>query len=342
MFLLLCVPLFLGRRFPRKPLIAAALVCLPALGVTLLQNERVTGHWMQLPYSLSQYQYGVPAALTLQPTPTPHVPLTPQQESDYRMQSNFHPGTDTLSSYFERLFYRIRYYRFYFYAPLYLALAAFAFGIRTYRMACVPAACLIFALGTNFFPAFQFHYLAGVVCLFVLMSVRGLQGMTRLRRGKEAASVVMFLCFAQFVFWYAPHLFEGVGFPLDILRFDVWHSINHGNPERRIEVNRELAAMPGRLVVLVRYWPQHVFQDEWVYNGADIDGQRIVWARDLGDAEDEKLRAYYPGRKFLLLEPDARPPKLSEWEPAPPPEPRPEAGKSEQQKHPLLQLEQVR
>jgi hypothetical protein len=343
-FLLLCVPLFLGRHFPRKPLIAAALVCLPALGVTLLQNRRVTGHWTQLPYSLSQYQYGVPAALTFQPTPIPHVPLTPQQESDYRMQSNFHPGTDTFASYFERLFYRTRYYRFYFYAPLYLALAAFAFGIRTYRMACVPLACLLFALGTNFFPAFQFHYLAAVVCLFVLMSVRGLQWMTRLKRGKEAACVLIFLCFAQFAFWYTPHLLEGTGFPLDILRFDLWNSINHGNPERRIEVNRELAAMPGKLVVFVRYWPQHVFQDEWVYNGADIDGQRIVWARDRGDAENEKLRAYYPDRKLLLLEPDARPPRLSPWEPAPPPEPapQPDTNKPQPQKHPLLQLEQVR
>ena len=34
---------------------------------------------------------------------------------------------------------------------------------------------LVFALGVNFFPAFQYHYMAGVACLFVLIAVTGLQ-----------------------------------------------------------------------------------------------------------------------------------------------------------------------
>ena len=87
-------------------------------------------------------------------------------------------------------------------------------------------------------------------------------------------------------------------------------------------VNRQLAATPGKLLVFVSYWPQHIFQNEWVYNEADIDRARVVWARDLGDTEDEKLRHYYPDRTVLLLEPDARPPRLTPWQPAPlkPPE----------------------
>jgi hypothetical protein len=66
-------------------------------------------------------------------------------------------------------------------------------------------------------------------------------------------------------------------------------------------------------LVFVRYWPRHIFQDEWIYNAADIDGARVVWARDLGGAEDEKLRRYYPDRTAWLLEPDARPPKLTSY-----------------------------
>jgi hypothetical protein len=120
----------------------------------------------------------------------------------------------------------------------------------------------------------------------------------------------------------------------------MWTYINHGNPERRILVNRELAATPGKLVVIVRYWPQHPFQEEWVYNGADIDSRRVIWARDLGDAENVKLSRRYADRKLLLLEPDARPPRLEPYrpEPAPPTEP----SKPEQNKHPLIELEQVR
>jgi hypothetical protein len=120
--------------------------------------------------------------------------------------------------------------------------------------------------------------------------------------------------------------------------------VNHGDPVGRIGVNRQLAQVPGKQLVFVRYWPKHEVT-EWVYNGADIDGQTVVFARDLGAPENEKLRAYYPDRKAWLLEPDARPPKLSPYqqtetpEPvAPPSQPAPAPPK----KHPMLKFEKVK
>lgn len=38
-----------------------------------------------------------------------------------------------------------------------------------------------------------------------------------------------------------------------------------------------------------------------VYNGADIDRQRVIWARDLGPQRNAALRAYYRGRRFWTL-----------------------------------------
>jgi len=300
-FLVLSVMLFFVPEPRRllKPALVAALVCLPALGIVAAQNKQVTGNWLTLPYSLSQYRYGVPTSFTFQPHPVPHVPLTREQEMDYRMQRAFRTvEKDTPSSYLARLVYRIRYYRFFFYPPLYLALIAFLAGIRRYRFAWVAATVLLFALGTNFYPIFLTHYIAAVVCLFILMSVEGLRTLSRWPAGAAAARVLIYLCVAQFAF--------------------SWTSINFPYPERRIEIGRQLSRIPGKLLVLVRYWPQHIFQDEWVYNGADIDGSRIVWARDLGDTEDRKLLHYYPGRAVLLLEPDARPPRLTPYRPEPP------------------------
>ena len=46
---------------------------------------------------------------------------------------------------------------------------------------------------------------------------------------------------------------------------------------------------------------------------ADIDGSSVVWARDLGPAENEKLQRYYPDRTEWLLEPDAKPARLSRY-----------------------------
>jgi len=285
------------------------LVLIPAVAIMLFQNKAVTGSWTTLPEMLSQYQYGVPAALTIQSNPVPHRDLTREQALDYKMQSSFHTGPETVRSYLERLEYRVRYYRFFFLAPLYLALVVFLVTIREFRFVWVALTLLMFSLGVNFFPAFQTHYIAAVTCLFVLVSVTGLA-----RIGGAAARLIVFLCVAHFLFWYGLHVFDDAAASVAMRPYETWDAINHGNPERRIYVNRQLAAMPGKLLVFVRYYPQHIFQDEWVYNAADIDGARVVWARDLGDAEDEKLRRYYPGRAVWLLEPDFRPPRLTPFD----------------------------
>lgn len=302
-FLLLCVLAYLLPAWKRllRPSLAAALIVLPAIGITLLQNKQVTGSWTTLPYALSQVQYGVPAALTFEPNAVPHRELTREQQLDYRMQLSFrgdHP--ETLNSYFLRLFYRIRYYRFFFMPPLYLALPFFLLALRGRKFIWIVLWPLVFALGVNFFPAFQYHYMAGVACLFVLIAVTGLQQLSRLNA--LAARIVMLFCIAQF----------GLEYGLHALSPDPW-SLALRNPERRVAVTRQLDQLPGQQLVFVRYWPNHIFQDEWVYNAADIDAARVVWARDLGALENDKLIRYYPTRTVWLLEPDARPPRLSPY-----------------------------
>jgi hypothetical protein len=339
-FLLLSVAFYLViAKVNWRPLLVTGLVVLPAIGITLLQNKQVTGEWTTLPYQLSMYQYGVPAPLTFQAALTPHVTLTREQEFDYRMQSGFHVGPETPGSYLRRLGFRARYYRFYFYAPMYVALFVFLVSIRSLKWAWVPLTCVVLALGVNFFPAFQFHYVAAAACLFVLMSVKGLERIMHWPYGVSAVRVIVFLCLAQFVFWYGVHLVDS-----PVVAYDVWDSVNHAQPERRIEVSQDIAKIPGKLLVFVRYWPQHPFQDEWVYNRANIDGQRVVWARDLGDVENRKLIAYYGDRETLLLEPDARPPALSAYTPESAEQltTPPEAAPKTDGKKPLLQLEQVK
>ncbi len=279
----------------------------PAIGITLVQNRQVTGNWTTLPYTVSQYQYGVPAALTFQTPPVSHHELTPQQQLDYRMQSNF-LGRDqeTFSSYLTRLGYRIRFYRFFFLPPLYLALVAFLITMREYRFYWAAATLIIFALGVNFFPAWQYHYIAAETCLFVLISVLGLQQLTRYSRA--AVIAIVCLCIAHFLFWYGVRVFRPAA--------------PTAGQSRRMAVRSLIDATKGKQLVFVHYGPQHIFQEEWVWNEADIDASRVVWARDLGDIENQSLRNYYPGRTVWLLDADARPfPKLDPYPPPPPPPP---------------------
>ena len=128
-----------------------------------------------------------------------------------------------------------------------------------------------------------------------------------------AARLILFLCAAYFLSWYALHVFDTQPFSIALRQYETWDAINHGDPAGRIAVNNELAQHPGRQLVFVRYWPHHIFQQEWVYNAADIDAAPVVWVRDLGPAENQTLQHYFPDRTPWLLEPDARPPRLSPY-----------------------------
>ena len=67
-----------------------------------------------------------------------------------------------------------------------------------------------------------------------------------------------------------------------------------------------LSRTPDRYLVIVRYRPGHDIDREWVYNDADIDGAKIVWARDMG-AETDALVQYFRDRKAVVAEPDVNP-----------------------------------
>src|SRR5712692_3061016 len=124
------------------------LAVIPALALTFIQNRQITGSWTTLPYVLSRYQYGVPTTLTTQPPPIPHRELTPEQQLVYNMQVSFHgSGTDTLERYLQRLEYRVRDYRFFFYAPLYLALPFFLAALRQFRFVWIVLCLAVFAFG---------------------------------------------------------------------------------------------------------------------------------------------------------------------------------------------------
>ncbi|HKW96265.1 MAG TPA: hypothetical protein VJN43_00960 [Bryobacteraceae bacterium] len=305
------------RKLARSAAIAL-LVLFPSILLTLAQNKQITGNWTTLPYMLSRYQYGVPTTFTFQPNPVPHRELTPEQQSDYQVQTLVHGNEpETLSSYFARLGSRVRFYRFFFLAPLYLALPFFLPSLRAWRFLWVSLTLILFALGANFYPYFYPHYIAAVTGLFVLVSVNGLERLSRwtvrgFPVGLRAAWLILLLCAVHFAFWYGVHLFDDQEFLQTVASYETWDLINHGDPQGRIAVNRQLAAVPGRQLVFVRYWPRHLFE-EWVHNPADIDSARIVWARDLGASENEKLLRYYPDRTPWLLEPDARPPRLTRY-----------------------------
>lgn len=72
----------------------------------------------------------------------------------------------------------------------------------------------------------------------------------------------------------------------------------------RAPVTAQLKTYPGRHLVIVRYKADHPVQMEWVYNEADIDHAKIVWARDMGPTDNAELIRYFSDRTVWLLQPD--------------------------------------
>jgi hypothetical protein len=88
-----------------------------------------------------------------------------------------------------------------------------------------------------------------------------------------------------------------------------WSAIG---PERAALESR-LASLPESQLVLVRYRPDHDPLLDWVYNGADPDHQKVIWARDMGSEKNEELLRYYQDRQVWLLNADELPAKVTPY-----------------------------
>lgn len=79
----------------------------------------------------------------------------------------------------------------------------------------------------------------------------------------------------------------------------------------RARIFAELQRGPQRHLVIVRYSSGHDSRIEWVYNRANIDASKVVWARDMGQKQNAELLSYFRDRQIWLVEADLAPPRLS-------------------------------
>jgi len=78
-----------------------------------------------------------------------------------------------------------------------------------------------------------------------------------------------------------------------------------GDPSRAA-IAEKLWHTPGKHLIVVRYEKDnHNIHDEWVYNGAEIDTAKVLWARELDAQQNAKLFFYFHDRKIWLVTPDS-------------------------------------
>lgn len=119
-----------------------------------------------------------------------------------------------------------------------------------------------------------------------------------------------------------------IGLGLPSAKAGPWWARMPASPRglERARARAQLQATEGKHLVLVRYSSYERFVGggahdplavEWVYNEADIDRAKVVWARDMTPAENEEILAYYKDRRVWLVEPDKKPASLIPY-PVPP------------------------
>ena len=75
-------------------------------------------------------------------------------------------------------------------------------------------------------------------------------------------------------------------------------------PAKRAHFIEKMGQSGGRHLVIVQYSRGHSIHHEWVYNEADIDASKVVWARDMGEAANQELMTYFHDRHLWLFDPD--------------------------------------
>ena len=299
-------------------------------------NWRVGGDPLKLPYQIVHEQYDrSPYFLWESEQPLPEYRHPEMKEYEVDSLINRYEGTRSPAGLAMNELEKVSLMWLFFVGPLFTLLFVVAFVTLPYGFSSKdispPSKFLLAAFGVSLAAVglevyFCPHYAAPLTCIFFaleLLAMRRIRGW-RLR-GKPAG---LFLVRSVPVIFLLLLLLRAGVAPLHLEpKYGLWTPW-FSNRARTSTIGRtailsELEKQPGRQLVLVRYsptlydlsahptgkWPPDgVF--EWVYNGADIDGQRVIWAHDMGPAENEELIQYYKGRQVWLLFADDQPPKL--------------------------------
>jgi hypothetical protein len=145
-----------------------------------------------------------------------------------------------------------------------------------------------------FFP----HYAAPMAAAFFILLVQAMRHLRRWQvRGRPIGIFLTRLVVILAIIRVGAYAAEAYRHPL--LDWSVY----------RARIVRQLEATPGKQLVIVRYAPDHIVHHEWVYNSADIDGSRVVWAREIPGKDMTPLLRYFHDRKVWIVEPDQVPPR---------------------------------
>ncbi len=216
----------------------------------------------------------------------------------------------TLKGYVERGAQKVwSWWQFYLGPLLTLPLLALPWIVRQRKMVLPLALCGAivcgFAIQTWTFP----HYFSPFTGALYILLVQGLRHL-RLWRGRRSTIGLSMV-----------RAIPVVACAMILLRVTAAATNTHIEPDwprgnlERAAVVRELRRLPAGQLVFVRYGARHDVDREWVWNKASIDSAKVVWARDMGEAQNQELLQYFADRQAWSIDGDAQRPELVAYPP---------------------------
>jgi hypothetical protein len=269
---------------------------------------RVTGSPFVMAYQVNRGQYAM-APYFIWQTPRPEPVYHHAVMRDYyRWELGEFERNRTLKGYVERGADKVwGWWQFYLGPLLTVPALALPWAVRSRKMRLPLVACGAMAAGfavqTWTFP----HYFSPATGAFYILLVQGLRHVRLWRRhtGNTGLAVVR----AVFL----------VACAMIVLRVMAAATHTHIEPDwprgnlERAAVQNELRRLRGDQLVFVRYGNHHDVDREWVWNKASIDTAKVVWARDMGESQNQELFNYFPYRRTWSIDGDDPHPKLEPY-----------------------------
>ena len=274
-----------------------SLVMIALIAATLWYNSRTTGNPLLPPYLWHQRLYGTPQPLLWQGAimDAPRAHRYQDIADVFRWQLDAHQQGFSWPGEGARL---QDFWLFYLQPLLTFPLLLLPLVLRRRRLLVAFASAVALLAGNAMYSFFFAHYAAPLCGLMILMIVSGLRYLRVLRFHARPVGAVLFAgVIASIALSDAATAIGGTLQPVYI----------SATYTARGQALRQLEAMGGKHLVLVRYSPEHKFDFGVVFNDADIDRSPVVWAHQVDSRTDQALARYYHDRSVWLFNPDETP-----------------------------------
>jgi hypothetical protein len=294
----------LRRRARWWTLAPAALIVAAGCCFLLIYNRAVTGHPLRPPYAVNQSTYGWPMTL-----PWYHPPQVTLRHVELKRYYDYELDVlDRTPSVLKRVKTTEELWRFFFGPALSLPLIMLPLVWKRGRLRLLMIVAALTLLMTLIEVGAAPHYAAAATGCFLAVIVACFRRLCGRRFGLRYAVFVPLILFAILTLRSGLEILH-LPFTQKV-NYQSWCCVAPGNPwKARVLAN--LQQLDGRHLVLVKPKTDadNVFQ--WIYNDADIDASKVVWARDMGPKDNRTLLEYFHDRVLWELDPNLDPPRIT-------------------------------